>query len=112
MTAEERLVQLLSDGEVPVVQGVYYGAASRYITFDLVSFGAAYGDDEPQAIRQMAEIRYTCPASESASAARARIARALTDAGFLFPQVSREETNGNQTLIFETEFLSGTDWEV
>ena len=112
MTAEERLVQLLSGGEAPVVQGIYYGAEPRYITFDLVSFGTDYGDDEPQALRQMAEVRYTCPASESAASERKRIARALTDAGFLFPQVSREEADGYQTLIFETEFLSGADWEV
>ena len=111
MTVEELIVQTLSDGETPVVQGEYFGTQPRYITFDLASYGTGYGDDRPQALMHMAEIRYTCPATESAAAERRRIAEALEDAGFLFPSISAESANGKQTLVFETQILSGTDWE-
>lgn len=112
MTVEELIVQTLSDGETPVVQGEYYGSKPRYITFDLASYGTDHGDDQPQALMHMAEIRYTCPATESAAAERRRIAQALADAGFLFPDVSAEKADGKQTLVFETQILSQTDWEV
>lgn len=112
MSIEEKLVSILSDGETPVVQGVYYGDSTRFITFDLVSFGADHGDDEPQELEHVIEVRYTCPATESASAARKRIADALVGAGCTFPRVSRETEQGRQTLVFEAEALSGTDWEV
>ena len=111
VSVEARIVSALSPFGDPVEKSLLYAAAnkrpSRYYTFIVQSFGAAYGDDEPGCERWLAQVHLFAPLAENCILRAAQTKKALFEAGFTWPSMVDATDQDGQHYVFECETAAG-----
>lgn len=81
----------------------------RYYTFSIVTLGAAYADNEPQAERSLVTVNFFCPLEFKFEARRAATKRVLFEAGFTWPSTTDVSDEDGRHIVFECETAEGVD---
>ena len=105
MSVEARVKAALDVFGDPVEKSVLYVAtdAKRYYTFSCKSFGDAFGDDEPDCERWLVTVHLFAPLTENCVRRARATKRALSDAGFTWPQYADATDQDGQHHVFECE---------
>lgn len=109
MTVEARLKQTLEVFGDPVENGVYLGKANRYYVFNVSTLGADFADDAPQHERYLIQVHLFAPLTFNFVKRRVATKKALTAAGFLWPECTDASDSNGRHLVFETEYAEGCD---
>ena len=108
MSASSKIVSALTSivGAGNVCDSVYNGTSTKYVVFNLVdSRGEVFSDDKPKIDATAMQIHFFCPSTYNYHSDKARIRKALFDAGFTYPQITTiyEEVTKMLHIVFECE---------
>lgn len=106
---EAQIAAALKPLGLPVESGTYRGKEKMYLTFSASSFGAAYGDDAPEAERHLVMVHLIAPYGGSLTKLKADIKKALFRAGFTWPSAEDASDEESRHIVFECETVEGID---
>lgn len=99
----------------PVEKSVLDAAAkkhpARYYTFSCASFGADYGDDMPGHERWLVHVHFFAPLGENWNKRVRETKRALSAAGFTWPEFTDATDQDGQHFVFECETVGAVQDE-
>lgn len=111
VSVEARVKAALDPFGDPVEKSQLYAAAGsrppRYYTFSCESFGDDYGDDEPGCERWLVSVHLFAPLAENCVARVRETKRALSAAGFTWPQYTDATDQYGQHHVFECQTVGG-----
>lgn len=107
MSVEAKVKAALDVFGDPVEKSFLCAAAGRrpprYYTFACTSFGDDYGDDEPGCERWLIGVHLFAPLEENCLGRVRATKRALSNAGFTWPECTDASDKDGQHYVFECE---------
>lgn len=98
------LAPLFPDGRA--TPHVYRGKSLEYVTWNTWTVPEVYAERKPAAARQIAQIHWHLPHGQNPSSGKCRIAQALFDEGFTWPDVTNASDDDGQHYVFECTFVN------
>ena len=113
MTATERMVGIFREvfPEYVLESGSYGGGAERYATYEERYTGDAYADDLPKVDRVKFELILFAPRGDKLRVRIRQFRMALTDGGFSWPELVRDENAMQQQWLLLFEGMESVVWE-
>lgn len=81
----------------------------RYYTFTIITLGAGFADNEPQAERSLVTVNFFCPLTFKFEPRREATKKALFNAGFTWPSTTDASDDDGRHIVFECEAIEGVD---
>ena len=108
MSASSKIVSALTSivATDRVCDSVYNGTLTPYVVYNISdSRGEVFSDDKPKIDATAMQIHYFCKVTDKYLPDKARIRKALFDAGFTYPQITTiyEEVTKMLHIVFECE---------
>lgn len=112
-TVNEIIVTALRSLGLPVVERLYEGKQSEYITFNYADDRAEdFGDDRPHADVAHMQVHYICPWTTDYDSTKRSIRQLLFDAGFSWPEVTDASDDSARIRHFVYECWIENDFEL
>jgi len=109
MSANQIIMDALSQFNLPITQGWYTGDAPKWISFnESYDFGIDYADNHPTENRTDFQIHLFLPEKENYISLKRNIRNALHNAGFSYASVTMNVESDTRTrhVIFECYYIS------
>lgn len=112
MSVDAVIKSALSAFGDPVANAVYHGDAERYYVFNYSTIGSDFADDGPAHERYLVNVHLFAPLCENVTQRIKRTKKALSDAGFTWPEMVNASDDEGRHIVFECEIAEGddTDW--
>ena len=112
MTVNKRLIEALKGFGLPVVPGADTQHRDRCLSFCYDLLPAQCADNAPGFLRALVQVHLTLPLDEDSVALRFKLARALADCGFAWPEMVDASDGDAQHDVLETEILTDLEGQV
>ena len=112
MTVNQWLIEALEDFGLPVVPGADTAHRARCLSFVYDLLPAQFADNAPRFFRALVQVHLILPLDEDSVALRLKLARALADRGFAWPEIVDAGDGNAQHYVLETEILTNLEGQV
>lgn len=109
MTVSQRIIQGLAPFRMPIAPGVDTKHRERCFTYnyDLVPY--QFTNNRPTYFKALVQVHLILPLTENSVSLRLKVAQALAETGFTWPECIDATDDSGQHYVFECEALTGKE---